>query len=556
MEVLFGIDLGTTYSCVAYVNESEKAETIKNAEGMLTTPSVIYFESENTQIVGEEAKSYAVTEPEKSVSFIKREMGTDYRRRILGGDYSPQELSAKILIKLMNDANSTLMEQGVIPEDSPVKKAVITCPAYFGMAEKDATRTAGELAGIEVLDIINEPTAAAIHYGQVNGKGESRRVLVYDLGGGTFDVTIMDVDGESVDVICTGGDSELGGKDWDDATVKYLLEKWQDENDSSEDITEELETRSNMLMAAEKAKKTLTLKEEAKVNFNHDGEGFRCVLTRSEFDDYTSVLLNRTIMMTDKCIENMKSKSPGREIDEIILVGGSSRMPQVRKRIEEKYGLPVHMFDPDEAVAKGAAIYAQNANAYKLTISAISNATGQSEEDIEAKVSKGADIEEVAKAAGVDTKGSGVRPGMLRISNVSSRTYGIKALHNDNPIISNIIYQNDKLPARNMKEYTNEDETGIFIELYETIAKEDIVDIEKVSKYEPVATFAMDFKEPTEPGTRIEVEMILNNNGLLSITAEEMKNHTRLECSYEINGGMSSDELEQSKLRIGNSRVE
>lgn len=557
MEILFGIDLGTTYSCVAYVNENEKAETIKNAEGMMTTPSVIYFDSKDSQIVGEEAKSYAVSEPEKSVAFIKREMGTDYRRELFGEKYSPQELSAKILTKLMQDANNTLMEQGVISEGNEVKKAVITCPAYFGMAEKDATKTAGELAGIEVLDIINEPTAAAIHYGQINGDKGSKRVLVYDLGGGTFDVTIMDIDGDSIDVVCTGGDSELGGKDWDEATVKYLLEKWQDENDSSEDITMNLETKSNMLSAAEKAKKTLTAKEEAKVNFVHDGETFRTVLTRSDFDEYTSGLLNKTLQMADKCIEDMNRKDAGKKIDEIILVGGSSRMPQIKAKIEEKYGLPVHMFDPDEAVAKGAAIYAQNANAYKITIDEISKATGKTADQVEAEIIQGGDLDKAAEEAGVSLDSSGVTAKKLRINNVSSRTYGLLCEDGaGRQIISNIIYQNDKLPATKSQTFTNLDENGACLELYETIASDDIVDQDEVRKHKPVISFDMVFLKPTRIGTQINVEMTLNNNGLLLINAEEMMNHTKLNCKYEITGGMSKDELKLAKARTDNSKVE
>ena len=166
----FGIDLGTTYSCVAYINEDGKAETISNSEGKKTTPSVIFFDSETSQLVGDEAKEYALANPEKSVSFIKREMGVkDYKREIFGKEYRPEELSAKILKKLVQDANRALHEQKVIPEDEEVNQVVITCPAYFGMAEKDATKNAGEIAGLEVLDIINEPTAAAIYYGQHEG---------------------------------------------------------------------------------------------------------------------------------------------------------------------------------------------------------------------------------------------------------------------------------------------------------------------------------------------------------------------------------------------------
>ncbi len=523
MEKVFGIDLGTTYSCVAYVNENEKAETIKNAEGTLTTPSVIYFDSVERQIVGDEAKSYAVTEPEKSVSFIKREMGKDYRRTIFDIKYSPQELSATILKKLMLDANNTLKEQGVISEGEEIKKAVITCPAYFGMSEKNATKEAGEIAGIEVLDIINEPTAAAINYGVTKGE-ETKRVLVYDLGGGTFDVTIIDIAKGKVKVVCTGGDAELGGKDWDEATVRYLLEKWQDENNSSEDITMNLETKSAMLMAAEKAKKTLTLKEEAKVNFVHDGETFRTVITRADFDEYTSTLLNKTIQMTNECIGKMNQD---RKIDEIILVGGSSRMPQVKARIETEFKLPVHLFDPDEAVAKGAAIYA---------------------------------LEKATSNGGAHAPiGSGGGHGIIDIIDVSSRTYGTNAFdvrlnHN---VIVNFIFQNQELPA--VKEQTFamlDDADSTRFDIYESIAQENITDLKEVERYEPVCGFDLIFKERVPKDTKIYVKMTLDNNGLLSVYAEEMLNHSQADFKIEVKNGLSDEEKRAANLRSGVAKVE
>ena len=550
-EVLFGIDLGTTYSCVAYLNENEKVESIKNAEGVLTTPSVIYFDSENSQIVGDEAKNYSVTEPEKSVSFIKREMGTEYRRTIFGTQYSPEELSSKILTKLVQDANNTLKEQGILEEGKEVKKVVITCPAYFGVSEKNATKVAGEIAGLEVLDIINEPTAAAINYGQINGKKGKKRVLVYDLGGGTFDVTIMDIDESNVKVICTGGDDRLGGKDWDEATVKALCRKWQEENGSSEDITMDLETKSNMLSAAEKAKKTLSQKEVAKVNFVHDGENFRTELKREEFDNYTSDLLTKTIQMTDACIKEMNTKDSV-DIDEIILVGGSSRMPQVKKKIEETYKKPVSMFDPDEAVAKGAAIYAHNINAYNIILEEEAKKRGKTAEEIQQEIERG-NISLPATSGG----GTAIK---LNISNVSSRTYGVKTIDTstNQEIISNIIYQNDPLPATNKETYLTmvNNQSGVNFDLFETTAKEDIEDPEEIKRLEKITTFNMKFTKPVPAETPIEVTLTLNNSGLISIYAEEMLNHSKLNCEFQLKGGLDEQALSAAIKRAEKSNVE
>lgn len=330
---IFGIDLGTTYSCIAYVDEFGKAVTIRNADGDMTTPSVVYFEDNEKQIVGVEAKTSMIIEPLNTVAFIKREMGTDYRREIHGVQYSPQEISSKILKKVVGDANAALREQGVLGQDESITKVVITCPAYFGMAEKEATKSAGVIAGLEVLDIINEPTAAAINYGVINA-GQNKTVMVYDLGGGTFDVTVMTIAGNAINVVCTGGDPQLGGKDWDNTLKDWLVEKWKEENDTDEDISEDLETLSSLMESAEKAKKTLTSKESAKIIVNHEGERMKIEISRDEYDALTKRLLDRTIELTDSCIKDAEKKGISlADIDEILLVGGSSRMPQVMKKV-------------------------------------------------------------------------------------------------------------------------------------------------------------------------------------------------------------------------------
>ena len=216
MELILGIDLGTTYSCVAWVDETGKPQIIKNKEGFLTTPSVVFFRSKTEQEVGDAAKQYAVMYPDRVVSQIKRHMGeAGYSVFMDGADLRPEEISAHILRKLVQDAVTTLREEGAIPADEPERiAAVITCPAYFGAGERHATRTAGELAGLRLLaEPVNEPTAAATLFGVLQ-QGDTRNVLVYDLGGGTFDVTIIHVEPGLIDVVCTGGDHHRGGVDW------------------------------------------------------------------------------------------------------------------------------------------------------------------------------------------------------------------------------------------------------------------------------------------------------------------------------------------------------
>lgn len=561
-EKIFGIDLGTTYSCVAYVNDVDKAEAIRNMEGATTTPSVVWFESETSQSVGEEAKSYAITDPANSVAFIKREMGTDYRRTIQGVEYSPEELSAKILVKLVNDANDTLKQQGIIKDGEEVKKAVITCPAYFGMAEKDATKRAGELAGLEVLDIINEPTAAAISYGLINGgTDEKHRVLIYDLGGGTFDVTVIDIEGNKIDVVCTGGDPRLGGKDWDEATVKYLQERWQEDKDDDSDITDNLETRSQMMEAAEKAKKSLTGRAKTIVNVSHEGDTDRIELTREKFDEYTGTLLLKTLDMTDLCIEDMKKKD-SRPIDKILLVGGSTYMPQIKSRLEEKYGLEVALFDPNEAVAKGAAIYAQNIGTLNVILEEVAKKQGVSQETIEDRISQGESLEKLAKDNNVDIKrfvSGGIQK--LEISNVSSRTYGLKCIDGftNKEMISNFIFQNDKLPVTNEQVFSTlvDNQQGVSLELYEMFGNDrEIKDEAKVKAMEPVTVFNMALKKAVPKNTPIEIKMTLNNSGLITINAVEKSTDSKLDANYDVRSALTQEEMEAAKRRAKASDVQ
>lgn len=562
---IFGIDLGTTYSCIAYVDEYGKAVTIQNGEQEKTTPSVVYFESAQKQIVGSEAKVNAVLEPENTVSFIKREMGTDFRREIHGDSYSPQEISGKILTKLVNDANATLREQGILKQDEePIKKAVITCPAYFGMAEKEATKCAGEeFAGLEVLDIINEPTAAAINYGILNADQKGKKnILVYDLGGGTFDVTIITVDNNSISVICTGGDPMLGGKDWDSALKDYFVQCWQEEMDTSEDISENLETMSALMENAEKAKKSLTTKESTKVNLIHEGDRMKVELSREKYNEVTKHLLARTLELTDACLEAAKEKGYSlQDVDEILLVGGSSRMPQVKTAVEEKYQKPTYLFDPDEAVAKGAALYAQKLDMIDIVIEEIARKTRQSKEEVQEQINDGKSVEQMAKNLGVKTAAmSGAVGGLaqMTINNVSSRTYGVDVvdINTGRTYISNFIFQNDVLPKTDTQTFAtlNDNQSGTVFDIYESIGHEPRIDnLDTATK---ITSIQMDFVEAVPKGTKIVTTIRLENSGLLFVEAEEMLNHSKLNASYEIKNALSKTEMAAARGRVGNSTVE
>ncbi|MDD3389832.1 MAG: molecular chaperone DnaK [Synergistaceae bacterium] len=348
MSKVVGIDLGTTNSCIA-VQEGDVATIIPNSEGSRTTPSVVAFTKEGERLVGQLAKRQAIVNGDRTIMSIKRDMGMDRRVEIDGKKYSPQEISSMILQKLKRDAEDYLGE--------PVTKAVITVPAYFTDAQRQATKDAGAIAGLEVLRIINEPTAACLAYGE-NKQGE-HKILVFDLGGGTFDVSILDV-GEGVfEVLATAGDNRLGGDDWDMRIVNWMIEEFRKKEGI--DLKNDRMAGQRLREAAEKAKVELSSMPETTISLpfiTANASGPRhldMTLSRARFEEMTADLLERTVKPARQALQD-SGLSAG-EIDKILLVGGSTRMPMVQKKIKELLGKdPTKGINPDECVAAGAAI--------------------------------------------------------------------------------------------------------------------------------------------------------------------------------------------------------
>lgn len=351
----YGIDLGTTFSCVARLDSNGNPEVIRNNEDdSNTVASVVFFENENNVVVGQAAKENIETDGDRVVQFVKREIGKRDTRtyEFDGKTYTPVEISALILTRLKNLVEA----QGGTIED-----VVITVPAYFGLEERSATRQAGELAGMHVLSLINEPTAAALSYCAREFQ-EDRTVLVYDLGGGTFDVTILKMsmaqnelgrDVQKITVLTTSGDDKLGGKDWDDRLYNHILHACCDDNGlTPEEI--EAETRQDIRSKVEEAKRKLSKKQSAKVRIDVNGSRTEIVIKRTDFEQMTSDLVARTINFVDATLE----KVPAEAIDTVLLVGGSTYMPMIIEAVEAKFPGKVQQHDPDQAVAKGAAIYA------------------------------------------------------------------------------------------------------------------------------------------------------------------------------------------------------
>lgn len=353
--IAVGIDLGTTYSVIAYLDPQGRPISIPNSNGDLLTPSVVLFDDGGT-VVGKEAALAAVLEPEKVAECVKRDMGSKYFHKKIHGELLPPEvISSYILRRLKSDAERKL---------GAVSKAVITVPAYFDETRRRATMDAGRLAGLEVLDILNEPTAAAIAYGYQEGfldragrvKGDKPvRVLVYDLGGGTFDVTVVEMADQSFKAVATDGDVRLGGKDWDEKLVEIAASRL--EKELGEDPRQCPETLQEMWMAAETAKKTLSERPKAPMFVLHAGRRTKLEVTRQEFEEATAPLMLRTSTTADIVV--MQAGLTWQDIDRVLVVGGSTRMPMIHRMLEELAGRAVdHSASVDEAVAHGAALYA------------------------------------------------------------------------------------------------------------------------------------------------------------------------------------------------------
>ena len=343
-----GIDLGTTFSAVAHIDPYGKPQIIPNCESERITPSVILFDGNNA-VVGTLAKSSSVSEPEKIVDFVKREMGkpkAEFSREFEGKVYAAEELSALILKKLKKDAEKFLRV--------PVTDAVITVPAYFSDAERTATITAGRLAGLNVLQIINEPTAAAVAYG-LDKLDQDQTVFVFDLGGGTFDVTIMRIEGHHITMLATNGDHRLGGKDWDDVLVNFVAEEFDREN--GENPLLDLQSYQDLQSRALSAKIQLSSRPRTSIVHNYNGRSLKVELTREEFEKKTRHLVEKCKAICE--IVMQEAKMEWSAIDKVLLVGGMTRMPMVRKMIAQLTPAPMDdTVNPDEAVAIGAAIQA------------------------------------------------------------------------------------------------------------------------------------------------------------------------------------------------------
>ena len=459
---VYGIDLGTTYSAIAYVDEHGKPVIVPNQESERITPSVVLFDGENV-IVGNTAKESAKVEPDRVVSRIKQSMGDpNFVFHHDGQSYSPEDISSFILRKVVGDAEIAVGDK--------ISDVVITCPAYFGTSEREATANAGRLAGLNVRAILNEPTAAAIAYGLE--QGEDQVVLVYDLGGGTFDITMIEIKDRLIRVICTGGDHRLGGVLWDEAIVLYLAEQFKIQTGEEGDPLDDPEVLNDLFLQAERGKKTLSQREKAPFRVTHAGHQARVELDRAKFEEITKHLLDRTIELTHEMLADARAKGYTR-FDKVILVGGATRMPQVRDRLVAELNTEPEIYDPDEAVAKGAALYALKESLLDHVEDFLATRTASGGKPAQPVDMSEVSEEEVAqaldhleKSLGLTLTGPVRELVSTRIVNVLSKSLGVIARNEQSlDVVCYLLPRNSEVPLERMTDFGTDAENQSAVDI-------------------------------------------------------------------------------------------
>ena len=545
---IYGIDLGTTYSCIAYVDEYGKPVVVPNADNDLTTPSVVYFESGTNIVVGGTAKEVAEMYPSQVVSTVKRVMGdSDWIFEHEGQCYTPQDISSYILRNIVQDAEANTGHQ--------IKDVVITVPAYFGVNQKEATKQAGELAGLNVLYVIPEPTAAAISYGME--QEESQVIMVYDLGGGTFDITVIEIKENAITVICTGGDHQLGGRNWDEAVAGYFAQCFADETGTAaEELTEDPETWQELLNSAEQCKKKLSTRATVVERVSHEGERSKVELSREKLDEITSSLMERTLSMTESLVQTAADKGYTR-IDKLLLVGGSSYMPQVQEGLGEKFSFEIRLFDPNQSVAKGAALFGYKCYLDEQIKIALAEESGQDINTVDLENVEKSELEnaqeKVAQAHGV------ALPGLKKltektVTNVTSKSFGIVIVTNEEGEegVQNLIMVDDAVPTNITRPFHTfaDNQEGVMLRCMENTERSGGDDPPlPLDPLQEIGRAELTFAQPLPKNSPIEITFALAPDGLLSIHGKDLTTSAEITAEFQTESILSQEEMEEKKQR-------
>jgi molecular chaperone DnaK len=538
--MVFGIDLGTTNSCVAHIDDAGRAVIVKSALGEDTTPSVVCFESPHHAVVGRAAKNEALIAPELVAQHVKRDMGSSAQYTFHGERHTPETVSALILRELARAAEENTGQV--------VKDVVITVPAYFGVAEREATRRAGQLAGLNVLDVLAEPVAAAMHYRAVVGPaGGVRHILVYDLGGGTFDTTVIRLDGDDITVLCTDGDARLGGVDWDEKIVGYLLDRFAAEHPGLRPRDDQ-PFMQDLLIAVERLKQDLSAAQSRRHIMRFGGAVTQVELSREKLEELTSELLDRTVAVTERAIAKARAEGIV-DFDDVLLVGGMTRMPAVTRILKERLGLTARHHEPDLAVAKGAALFAV---LRMVRPGGDAVTAGRTAQDVAA--STGLTVDEVEEIA------------RKRVATVVPRGFGVKSLDGRDPlaltdplrarqIVVHLLPANTQLPT-DTGPFTfhtaMENQRIVGIEVWEqagSLESEDLADNRKIGE-----GMLKNLPQRLPAQTPIEVTFFMSETGVLTVSAIEPGSGKDLRFDLQI-GNLDQAGMDKARQSVASYLV-
>ena len=516
---VWGIDLGTTNSCIAYVDDTERAVVVPNQEAQNTTPSVVFFEEPTSIAVGEAAKNAAMLHPRLVAQFIKREMDDpDFTFEAHGTSYRPEEVSALVLRKLALDAEASTGE--------PVKRVVITVPAYFGNTARARTRQAGELVGLDVIDIVDEPIAAAISYGMKVTAPET--VLVYDFGGGTFDATVVRCAPGGIRVLSKDGDPRLGGADLDAILVTHFIDEFQRQCPDGGDPSLDESTMQDLWRRAESCKRALSVREKDTQPVSHSGFTARVTVTREQFVALIDAIIERTLSITAAALDAARAQHGVEHIDRLLLVGGSSRIPAVKTKLARRFGLDPVLFDPDLSVCKGAALFG------------IVNAAKE-------QLAAGASAAAVAEELGLPTERIEAY-GALAIASVNAKAVGVIAVHPETRQrqVAHLIHANTQLPFEVTQRFYTID-PGPSILKVQVMEQAGETESPVVENNVEITQGDIHLPAGLQARAPVDVTFQLAEDGTLTVLAKEVTSGRDLSLVVKVKGLMNAQEQAASR---------